>query len=106
LLPSNFFYSGFYFSGKKAKECLQKGAFQHNFNPQAPMVQPACLLVSMQGKMAESIHPQTEKHAINQGVMRAAVLKGELKEWRKCSNCRVRAPYKMLFPGQSLDYFH
>jgi hypothetical protein len=77
LLPSNFFYSGFYFSGKKAKEGLQKGAFQHNFNPQAPMVQPACLLVSMQGKMAESIHPQTEKHTIIQGVMRAAVLKGD-----------------------------
>jgi hypothetical protein len=31
----------------------------------------------MQGKMAGSIHPQTEKHAINQGVLRAAVLKGD-----------------------------
>jgi hypothetical protein len=77
LLPSNFFYSGFYFSRKKAKEGLQKGAFQHNFNPKAPMFRPACLLVSMQGKMAESIHPQTEKHGINPGELHAAVLKGD-----------------------------
>lgn len=75
LLPSNFFYSGFYFSRKKTKDGLQKVAFQPIFNQQAPIARQASLLISMQGKMAASIHAQTEKYGINQVVLRAAVIK-------------------------------